>query len=150
MQGLSKVCQMMWNHYAWSGNVENLSISFRQTTLTKFLSVGGDQVNVRDIKMEVYKIDKQRALEKCDTADRSPAAVTIEERIGWIPCWEMALDCGERCVRKIQWLARALCHGCFGEDCTYPHVTITEDLLNSTDTNLQSVLFTYCSPFGVI
>ena len=35
--------------------------------------------------------------------DRSPAAVTVEERIGWIPLWEMALDCGERCVRKIQW-----------------------------------------------
>jgi len=150
VQGLSKVCQMTWNHYAWSGNAENLSISFRHTTLTKFLGGGGDQVNVRDIKMEVYKIDKQRALEKCGTADRSPAAVTIEERIGWIPRWEMALDCGERCVKKIQWLARALCHRCFGEDCTYPHVTITEDLLNSTDTNLQSVLFTYCSPFGVI
>ena len=42
-------------------------------------------------------------LEKCGTADRSPAAVTVEERIGWIPLWEMALDCGERCVRKIQW-----------------------------------------------
>ena len=33
------------------------------------------------------------------------------------------------CVRKIQCLARALCYRCFGEDCTYPHVTITEDLL---------------------
>ena len=52
----------------------------------------------------------------------------------------MALDCGERCVRKIQWLAKALCHRCFGEDCTYQHVTITEDLLNSMDTNLQSVV----------
>ena len=31
---------------------------------------------------EVYKIDKQMVLEKCGTADRSPAAVTIEERIG--------------------------------------------------------------------
>ena len=37
-------------------------------------------------------------LEKCGTADRSPAAVTVEERIGWIPLWEMALDCGERCA----------------------------------------------------
>ena len=141
MQGLSKVCQTTWNHYPWSGIVENLRISFRHTTLTKFLGASGDQVNVRDIKMEVYKIGKQMALEKFGTADRSPAAVTIEERIGWIPLWEMALDCGERCVRKIQWLARALCHRCFGEDCTYLHVTITEDLLNSMDSNLQSVVF---------
>lgn len=28
----------------------------------------------------------------------------------------MALNCGERCVRKMQWLARVLC---LGEDCTY-------------------------------
>ena len=53
----------------------------------------GDQVNVRDIKKEVYKIDRQIVLEKCGTADCTPAAVTIEERIGWIPLWEMALDC---------------------------------------------------------
>ena len=59
----------------------------------------------------------------------------------------MALDCGERCVRKIQWLARMLCHRCFGEDCTYQHVTITEDLLNSMDTNLQSVVFRILSCF---
>ena len=63
------------------------------------------------------------------------------ELVAWIPLWEMALDCGERCVRKIQWLARVLCHRCFGEDCTYPHVTITEYLLNSVDTDLQSVVF---------
>ena len=37
-------------------------------------------------------------------------------------------------------LAMVLCHRCFGEECTYPHVTITEDLLNSMDTNLQSVI----------
>ena len=60
-------------------------------------------MNVRDIKKKVYKIDRQIVLEKCGTADCTPAAVTIEERIGWIPLWEMALDCGERCVRKIQW-----------------------------------------------
>ena len=53
----------------------------------------------------------------------------------------MALDCGERCVRKIQWLAKALCNRCFGEDCTYQHVTITDDLLNSMDTNSQCVVF---------
>ena len=29
----------------------------------------------------------------------------------------------------VQCLARALCHRCVGEECTYPHVTITEDLL---------------------
>jgi len=168
-------------------------------------------------------------LEKCGTADCTPAAVTIEERIGWIPLWEMALDYGERCVRKIQWplaskasitittitsittvpallllvwwfiiagqawvsstltnlplhkahyyyyqytctlyyiiitalhicdcLHGSYCHRCFGEDCTYPHVTITEDLLNSMDANLQSVVFynlscfVVRSPFGVI
>ena len=92
---------------------------------------------------EVYKIDRQIVLEKCGTADCTPAAVTIEERIGWILLWEMGLDYGERCARKIQWLAKALCHRCFGEDCTYPHVTITEDLLNSMDTNLQSVFFLF-------
>ena len=102
-------------------------------------------MNVRDIKKEVYKIDRQIVLEKCGTADCTPAAVTIEERIGWIPLWEMALDYGERCVGKIQWLARVLCHRCFGEDCIYPHVTIPEDLQNSMDTNLQSVFFFFFS-----
>ena len=58
-------------------------------------------MNVSDVKMEVYKIDKEMMLE-CGTADRSPAAVTIDKRIGWIPLWEMALDCDEKCVRKIQ------------------------------------------------
>ena len=99
---------------------------------------------------------KCTVLEKCGTADCSPTGVTIEERIGWIPPREMALDCGEKCVRKIQWLVRALCYRCFGEDCTYPHFTITKDILDSMDTNLQSVVFVlfciciYCSPFGVI
>ena len=79
-------------------------------------------------------------LEKCGTADRSPAAVTVEERIGWIPLWEMALDCGEKCVKKIQWLAslRVLRHV---QNNVPTHVTVTEDLLNSMDTNLQSVVF---------
>ena len=88
--------------------------------------------------MEAYKIDREMVLE-CGIADRSPAAVTIDKRIGWIPLWEMGLDCGERCVGKIQWLARALCQQCFGEDCT--RVIITEDLVSSMDTNLQSVVF---------
>ena len=30
---------MTWNHYAWSGNVENLRKFFRHTTLTKCLGV---------------------------------------------------------------------------------------------------------------
>ena len=30
------------------------------------------------------------------------AAVTTEEGIGWVALWEMALNCGERCVRRIQ------------------------------------------------
>ena len=74
--------------------------------------------------------------------DRSPAAVTVEERIGWIYLcmWEMALDCGERCVKKIQWLAslRVLCHV---QNNVPTHITVPEDLLNSMDTNLQSVVF---------
>ena len=69
--------------------------------LIRHIGCGG-QVNVRDIKKEVYKIDRQIVLEKCGTADCTPAAVTIEERIGWILLWEMALDYGERCVGKIQ------------------------------------------------
>jgi len=61
------------------------------------------------------------------TADRSPAAVKIEERIGWESLWENV--CGERCMRKIWWLVKALCHPCNGLDC--PHVTISDDVLNS-------------------
>ena len=79
-------------------------------------------MNVRDIK-KVYKIDKQMVLEKRSTADRSLAAVTIEERIGWVLLWEMALDCGEKHVRKIQWLAWALCYR-FLEKIAPTHVTI--------------------------
>ena len=48
-------------------------------------------------------------LEKCATADQSPSAVKIEERIGWESLWENALACGERCMRKIRWLVKALC-----------------------------------------
>ena len=66
-----------------------------QTHYTDKILGCGDQVNVRDIKKEVHKIDKRIVLEKCGTSDHSPAAVTIEERIGWIPLWEMALGCGE-------------------------------------------------------
>ena len=66
---------------------------------------------------------KWMVLEKCSTADCSPAAVTIEERIGWVLLWEMALDCGERYVRKIQWLAWALCTEVL-EKIAPTHVTI--------------------------
>ena len=44
----------------------------------------------------MYKINKHMVL------DRSPAAVNIEGKIDWILVWEMALDCGESCVRKIK------------------------------------------------
>ena len=97
----------------------------------KFRSVhvqyNGYQVNVRDIKKEVYKIDKQMELQS------SLRRVLVGYLCGKWP-WIVVKG-----VRKIQWLARALCHNCFGEDCTYPHVTITENLLNSMDTSLQSV-----------
>jgi len=36
--------------------------------------------------------------------------------------WENALVCGERCMRKIWWLVKALCHWYNGEDCTHPHL----------------------------
>ena len=104
-----------------------------QSTCDKFRSAhvqyNGDQVNVRDIKKEVYKIDKQMVLQ-------SPLR---RELVGYL-CgkWPWVMVKG---VRKIQWLARVLCHSCFGEDCTYPDVTITENLQNSMDTSLQSVEF---------
>jgi len=47
-------------------------------------------------------------LEKYATADQSPSAVKIEERIGLESLWENALVCGERCMRKIRWLVKAL------------------------------------------
>ena len=54
----------------------------------------GDTVSLQDIKQEVHKRDKEMVLEKCATADQSPAAVKIEERIGWESLWENALVCG--------------------------------------------------------
>ena len=77
----------------------------------------GDTVSLQDVKREVHKRGKEMVLEKCATADRSPAAVKIEERIGQGSLWENALVCGERCMRKIWWLVKALCHRCNGEDC---------------------------------
>ena len=78
------------------------------------------------------------------TADHSSAAVTIEERIGWVTLWEMALNCGERSVRRIHAVdgkGFMPLPGCFGEDCTCPHVGVTEEKLSSNDTNLRSVFF---------
>jgi len=98
----------------------------------------------------VHKRDKEMVLEKCATADRSPAAVKIEERIGWESLWENVH--GERCMRKIWWLVKALCHPCNGEDCPHPHVTISDGVLNSIR-SYSTVVFIhilYRSPFGVI
>jgi len=53
--------------------------------------------------------------------------------------WENALVCGERCMRKIRLLVKALCHRCNGEDC--PHLTISEDVLNSMNSDLSTVVF---------
>ena len=41
----------------------------------------------------------------------------IEERIGQGSLWENVLVCDERCMKKIWWLVKALCHRCNGEDC---------------------------------
>ena len=41
-----------------------------------------DAVNLQDIKRKVHQRDKEMVLKKCATADRSPAAVKIEEIIG--------------------------------------------------------------------
>ena len=72
---------------------------------------------MQDVKREVHRRGKEMVLEKCAMADRSPAAVKIEERIGQGSLWENALVCDERCMRKIWWLVKALCHRCNGEDC---------------------------------
>ena len=72
------------------------------------------------------QIEQSDGVGICVTVDRLLAAVTIEERIAGCLCGEMAQHCGEMCVRTIQWLARTLCHRCFGANCTYPHFTIED------------------------
>jgi len=84
---------------------------------------------LQDIKKEVHKRDKEMELEKCAPADWSPAAVKIEEGTGWESLWKNTLVCGERCMTKTRWLVKALCQRCNGED--HPHITISEDVLNS-------------------
>ena len=115
-----------------------------------------DAVNLQDIKRDVHKRDKI-VLEKRATADRSPATVKIEERIGWECLWENALVCGERCMRKIRWLVKAMYHRCNGEDCIHPYITKSEDVLNSMNSDLCVPLFskflpTSCTvpPLGVM
>ena len=61
----------------------------------------------------------------------------------WESLWENALVCGERCMRKIWWLVKALCHRYNGEDCTHLHyiITILKDVLNSINSDLSTVVF---------
>ena len=91
----------------------SLSLLCPRSTCDKFSSAhvqyNGYQVNVRDIKKKVYKIDKQMKLQ---SSLRRELVGYLCEKWPWIVV---------KGVRKIQWLARALCHSCFGEDCTYPH-----------------------------
>jgi len=73
---------------------------------TDVILCDGDAVNLQDIKRELHKRDKEMMLEKCATANWSPVAVKIEERIGWESLWENAFVCGESCMRNIQWLVK--------------------------------------------
>ena len=147
-----------------SDDIESLCLvrEYRQleetfvTHYTNKIMCDRDAVNLQDIKRDVHKRDKI-VLEKRATADQSPAAVKIEERIGWECLWENALVCGERCMSKIQWLVKALYHRCNGEDCPHPYVTISEDVLNSMNSDLCVPLFskflpTSCTvpPLGVM
>jgi len=100
---------------------------------------------LQDVKREVHRRGKEMVLEKCAMADRSPAAVKIEERIGWESLWENALVCGERCMRKIRWLVKALCHRCNGEDCTYHH----NRRCTGTPLTVVFIHILYCSPPSV-
>ena len=60
---------------------------------------------MQDIKRDVHKRDKI-VLEKRATADRSPATVKIEERIGWECLWENALVC-ERILKLTKWASNS-------------------------------------------
>lgn len=81
----------MYLEGCWANSVENdlklRSLLAQTPTLTKLLGV-----ETKWMWGTVYQTDKQMVLEKCGTADRSPAAVTIEERDCAYPCVTTAED----------------------------------------------------------
>ena len=74
------------------------------TSFTDELLSGAESVDLRDVRKEIRKIDREKMLEKC--AEKSQLIVEVGKEVGWSKLWDSVMDLGPRHVRGLQNLSR--------------------------------------------
>ena len=65
---------------------------------------GAASVDLRDVRKEIRKIDRERMLEEC--TEKSQLIVEVGKKVGWSKLWDSVMDLGPKHVRGLQNLSR--------------------------------------------
>ena len=66
------------------------------------------EVHLKDIKASIHDRDQQQSAAKCSV--KALIIAEVAKRVGWSKLWDVALDLGEKSVRGLQCLSRAMSH----------------------------------------
>ena len=71
---------------------------------------------LREVKDAIHERDQTKLTAKC--SEKAPMIAAVARRITWSRLWDSALDLGDKSVKGLQYLSRAMSHhGCGNHPC---------------------------------
>ena len=71
---------------------------------------------LREVKDAIHERDRTKLTAKC--SEKAPMIAAVARRITWSRLWDSALDLGDKSVKGLQYLSRAMSHhGCGNHPC---------------------------------
>ena len=72
--------------------------------------------SLKEVKDAIHERDRTKLTEKC--SEKAPMIAAVARRITWSRLWDSAMDLGDKSVKGLQYLSRAMSHhGCGNHPC---------------------------------